>query len=289
MSKENIISTIMTFVIAIILIAIGAVGLSIIIPDEIEDNEFFNNAETCTATVKGVHTYTTRSRTKTGSSLRSKSRTTYTTTTHHDAYVSYTINGVNYDNVTIPHVSPSLKKGDTLTLYYDPQKPDYVCIKSDSTHSVISLCILSALVIGGIVIIVMEIISVKRKFKKQPQLSAQSVFTDSDGINDTSATYNGYNDDSQNYMDNQNIYDPNQTYTGYEENSFDTYNGYSQNDNSNSFNSQQLSPFNTYGNNSQSDSSNSFNSQQSSPFNTYGNNSQTDSSKPKSPFDRYKN
>lgn len=264
MSKENKISTIMTFVIAIILIAIGTVGLNIVISDEIEDNEFFNNAETCTATVNSVHTYTTRSRTRTTGSLRSKSRTTYTTTTHHDAYVSYTINGVNYDSVKISHVSPSLKKGDTLTLYYDPQKPGYVRIKSDPTHTIISLCILSALVLGGIVIIVMEIISLKRKSKKQPQLSEQGIIPDSDGINDTSATYNDYNNEPLYYSDNQNIYDPNQTYTGYEENPFD--NSYSQNDNSDNSNSQPLSPFDTYGNNSQSNNS-----------------------KPKSPFDRYKN
>lgn len=266
MSKENKVSTIMTIVIGIILIAIGTVGLTIIISDEIEDNEFFNNAETCTARVNSVHTYTTRSSTRTTGSLRSKPRTTYTTTTHHVAYVSYTINGVNYDDVKISYVSPSLQKGDTLTLYYDPQKPDYVRTKSDSTHTIISLCILSALVLGGIVIIVMEIISVKRKSKKQTQLSAQDSISDSDGINETSATYNDYNNEPQYYSDNQNIYDPNQTYTGYEENSFDTYNGYSQNDNSENFNSQQLSPFDTYGNNSQSDNS-----------------------KPKSPFDKYKN
>ncbi|MGN0469471.1 MAG: DUF3592 domain-containing protein [Acutalibacteraceae bacterium] len=262
MSKENKVSTIMPIVIAIILIAIGTVGLTIVITDELEDNEFFNNAETCTALVNSVHTYTTRSSTRTGGSLRSKSRTTYTTTTHHDAYVSYTINGVNYDNVKIPNVPSSVKKGDPLTLYYNPQKPGYVCIKSDSTYTLISLCILSAFVLGGIVIIVMEIISVKRKSKKQPQLSAQDVIPDA---NSTSAAYNGYNSEPQYYSDSQNMYDPNQTYTGYEENSFDTYSGYSPNDNSNSFNSRQSSPF---------DASNVI--------------SQNDGSKPKSPFDKYK-
>lgn len=262
MSIKSKTSTIMPILLAIILIGIGTVGLTIVITDELEDNEFFNNAETCPALVNSVHTYTTRSRTSTKSSLRSKSRTRYTTTTHHDAYVSYTINGVNYDNVKVPNVSSSVKKGDTLTLYYNPQKPGYVRIKSDSAYTLISLGILSAFVLGGTAILIVCISKSIRRSRQQPQLSAQDVIPDA---NSTPAAYNGYNSEPQYYSDSQNIYDPNQTYTGYEENSFDTYSGYSPNDNSDDFNSRQ-----------------------SSPFDTYNVNSTNDASKPKSPFDKYK-
>ena len=267
------ISTIVPIMLAVIFIATGVFGIIIVISNEQEDNEFFSKAETCTAYVNSVHTYTTSSRTGTRKHRR------YRTTTHHDAYVSYTIDGVNYDNVKIPNVSGSVNRGDTLTLYYDPKEPGYARLKSNQADTWMSIGILSIFVIVGTVVL---IISIRPKNRmSQPQISTQST-------NSTSETYNGYNNEPLYYSDNQNMYDPNQPYNDYGENSFDNYNGYSQNNNPNDFNSQQSSPFNTYGNNSYNDNSNNFNSQQSSPFDTYGNNSQNDNSNPKSPFDKYK-
>ncbi|MGN1457246.1 MAG: DUF3592 domain-containing protein [Acutalibacteraceae bacterium] len=297
---KNKISTIVPIMLAVIFIATGVVGIIIVISIEQEDNEFFSKAETCTAYVNSVHTYTTRSRTGTGKHRR------YRTTTHHDAYVSYTIDGVNYDNVKIPNVSGSVNRGDTLTLYYDPQKPGYARLKSNPADTWMSIGILSIFVIVGTVVL---IISIKQKNRiSQPQISTQST-------NSTSETYNGYNNEPLYYTDNQNTYNdygnnsdnfnsqqssPFNTYgnNSYNDNSnnfnsqqaspFNTYDNNSYNDNSNNFNSQQASPFDTYGNNSYNDNSNNFNSQQASPFDTYGNNSQNDSSNPKSPFDKYK-
>ncbi|MDD6488533.1 MAG: DUF3592 domain-containing protein [Clostridia bacterium] len=250
MARMKKMSPTSTIFAALIFAAVGIVGLIISAVNEQQENAFMSTAESCVATVDSVHSYTTRSRRR--------------TTRHYDAYVSYTVNNVNYTDVKISNVSSSVSKGDLLTIYYNPSNPSDCRLKTSSSSRQVSYVMWGIITLIGVGILLVSIIVVVR----QKRISEQNRIYPQDVVNNTSNTYNGYYGKSQTFSNNQDIYNPNsnQTYNGYGSNSFDTYNGYSQNDNSNSFNSQQ-----------------------SSPFDTYGNNSQNDTSKPKSPFDRYNN
>ncbi|MGN0469472.1 MAG: DUF3592 domain-containing protein [Acutalibacteraceae bacterium] len=281
-------STTFSIIIGAFFILIGVISLITIISSEIEENAFMSKAESCNAQVTDVRTYTTRSRTGTGKHRR------YTTTTHYDAYVSYTVNNVNYDNVKISNVSSSVHKDSTLTIYYDPSNPTDARLKSTSASHWLSYMMFGMPLIVGVAIIILSVVWKKRMSNPQPQISAQDVIPDANSMNSTSTAYNGYNSEPQYFSNGQDIYNPNpnHTYDDYGVNPFDTYNGYSQNDNSDNFNSQQSSPFDTYNGYSQNDNSNHFNSQQSGSFDTYNGYSQNDNSdnfnsQQSGPFDTY--
>ncbi|MDD6488531.1 MAG: DUF3592 domain-containing protein, partial [Clostridia bacterium] len=229
-------SIIMPLILAGIFIVVGTVGIIMVAINHYNENAFFSNAETCTAKVTNINTYTTRSRTGTGRHRR------YRTTTHYNAYVSYNVNGTDY-STEFKDVSSSVRVGDNMTIYYDPLNPNDARIKSYLPDSLVAYGLLSVLIIGGVVIVIVAIRQKRRM--SQPQISTQSA----NNMNSTSATYNDYNKEPLYYTDNQN-----------------TYNDYG--NNSDNFNSQQSSPFDTYGNNSYNDNSDNFNSQPPSPFDT---------------------
>ena len=275
-------STVVPLIVSISFIAMGIICMIVFSISDFQDDAFMSKAQSCNAQVTNISTYTTRSRTGTGKHRR------YRTVTHYNAYVSYNVNGVNYNNIKISDVSSSTKKGDTLIVYYDPQNPSDARLKSDTSVRWIPYTVSSLFIIVGVFVLIVYIREKRRN--SQPQISAQN------NINSTSTTYNAYYNDNepQNYSDNQNIYNTNsdQAYNDYSSNSFDTYNSYPQNDNSNNFNTQQSSPFNNYNSYSQNDNSNNLNTQQSSPFNNYNSYSQNDNSnnfnsQQSSPFNNY--
>ena len=261
---------------------VGIIALIIAISTQQEESTFMSKAESCTAQVTNIDSYTT-----------SKSHGTKgisSTVTHYVAYVSFTANGVKYNNVKISDVSSSIETGDQLTIYYDPSNPTKARLKPNSALNIPRIIGSVIIIVFGMFILLLFVIAKKNNSKAQQQISPNDVIPDANSMNSTSTSYNGYDNNPQAFSNSQDIYNPNpeQTYDDYGVNPFDTYNGYSQNDNSNDFNSQQSNPFDTYNGYSQNDNSNDSNSQQSNPFDTYNGYSQNDNSKPKSPFDRYK-
>lgn len=235
MRKTKKPSTAIFIIIGSFFIIMGVISLIVMISTQQEENTFMSKAESCTAQVTDVNSYTTRTRNGT--------KGNYRIVHHYDAYVSYTVNGVNYDNVKIPEVSSSIETGDQLTIYYDPENPLDARLKTGSTLNIPRIIGIIIIMAAGIAIVFLPLITKKRMSKPQPQISPNDVIPDANSMNSTSTAYNGYNNEPQSFSDGQDIYNPNpeQTYDDYGVNPFDTYNGYSQNENS-----KPKSPFGKY-------------------------------------------
>lgn len=65
---------------------------------------------------------------------------------HHRVYVTYTVNGVTYENI-LNYYDITMKEGGEVTVYYDPERPDRLA--STTTPECI-LFALFALVFGGV-------------------------------------------------------------------------------------------------------------------------------------------
>lgn len=79
-----------------------------------EDNDkFFETAKIVDGVIENIESR----RVTSGTGRKKKTRTEY------DVYVTYTVDGMKYENVEISWYSSSMSEGDAIKLYYDPLNP----------------------------------------------------------------------------------------------------------------------------------------------------------------------
>lgn len=112
---------------------IGTLVLALCVTLTIRHIKYIQTAEQTQAVINEIETYYTRS----ASGKR---------TSHHRVYVTYTVDGMTYQNV-LSHYDITMKEGGEVTVYYEPGNPSQLA--STSTAECIILAIFG-LIFGGI-------------------------------------------------------------------------------------------------------------------------------------------
>ncbi len=99
-------------------LGIGIIMLVVSFVVNISNKKFFNTAVKAEATIEYIDEY------------REYNRATDKYRTEHDVYISYqTEDGDFYEDVKLGRYTNSMREGQTLTVYYDPQAPMDVRVK----------------------------------------------------------------------------------------------------------------------------------------------------------------
>lgn len=110
---------------------------------------------------------------------------------HHRAYVSYTYNGREYDNVRLSFYSSNMYEGKSITLYCDPNDPGRVVAKEGNLFACITLLFMG--IIFSCVGIIPTIVLICRNTKhKKIRESGKMLYATVEKIDcNTSYTVNG--------------------------------------------------------------------------------------------------
>ena len=75
-------------------------------------------------------------------------------------YVSYTVDGEEYEEIILNNASGSLKEGDKLTVHYNPEKPEYVTAAT-TTSAIVKIALGAVAALAGVIIGLLAIIKGK--------------------------------------------------------------------------------------------------------------------------------
>ena len=138
--------------------AIGIGALVFAYRQKAADEEFYEKAQTVDATV--VDVVTTKDKKGTGRENK------YKKTTEYDVYVSYTVDGVEYNHIEIATYDSKAFEGNVIELHYDPKNPedarDMDCLDDQVPTAAIVGAIFIVIGLGLSVVTVIKI----RKSKK---------------------------------------------------------------------------------------------------------------------------
>ncbi|MBP3325197.1 MAG: DUF3592 domain-containing protein [Coprococcus sp.] len=127
-----------------VFLVVGIIMLIVAFVVKGNNKKFFKTAVKTEATIEHIDSY------------RDYNRTTGKYRTKHDVYISYqTADGAFYEDVKLGYYKNSMREGQTLTVYYDPQAPTDVQAKEGSKLVVWITGGIGALfsVIGGVLLI----------------------------------------------------------------------------------------------------------------------------------------
>lgn len=98
---------------------VGIVMIIVAVVVQLNSNKFFKTAKEAQATIEYIDTYSEYDRTDDRMETR------------HDVYVSYeTEDGDYYSNEKLGYYTSSMKEGQAITIYYDPEKPTDIRTKA---------------------------------------------------------------------------------------------------------------------------------------------------------------
>ena len=101
---------------------VGVFAIIFAFRQKVNNEEFFKKAKQVDAVIDQI--VTRRETTGTGKKKKTK--------TEHDVYVTYTVDGVEYEHIEINSYSSSWSEGGTITLHYNPENPKDVRDKETS-------------------------------------------------------------------------------------------------------------------------------------------------------------
>lgn len=102
-------------ILGIIALIVGLFTLGMGIKVQWDNHQFMKEAETAEAFIEDIVV--------SEKSTYSYSEKKHRTKTSHEVYVSYEIDGIVYDNVSLNYYSSGMQEGDTIKIYYNPENP----------------------------------------------------------------------------------------------------------------------------------------------------------------------
>ena len=114
--------------VGIITIIAGVIIFMMVIQRWIGEYNFFNNAETVTGYIDDIDVNITTS--------TSNGKTT--TRTDRDVFVTYTVDGKEYQHIQIDQYTDDMNTGEEITLHYNPDNPYEVKFKADNNKLLLS-------------------------------------------------------------------------------------------------------------------------------------------------------
>ena len=162
-------------IIGIIFTVFGLIFSIIGIFTIVEFNNFAASAESTTAEITRIETYTTRGR-------KGKIKT------HHNVFIEYSVDGVTY-NTQLDYYSSFMREGGTIEVYYDPEKPGKAR-GNDFSVSIIFVAIGLFFALVGVLVGAIPAVKLRRK-KKLIETGAQATGVITNVVPDRTVKING--------------------------------------------------------------------------------------------------
>ncbi len=114
--------------VGVLTIIVGVIIFLMFIQKWIGEYKFFKNAETVTGYIDDIDVNVTTS-TSNGKN---------TTRTDRDVFVTYTVDGKEYQHILISQYTDDMDRGEEITLHYNPNNPYEVKFKVDNNKHLLS-------------------------------------------------------------------------------------------------------------------------------------------------------